>query len=437
MTAQKKALKYDTSQPLLDVYMYGHHVGYLGEDLGDVWFRYDKHTLDVTDSERWQVSVRLPVREEPYGPEETRAFFDNLLAESDVRGIIARATQHDLADLPGLLGQVGGECAGAVSLWPHETPPPPPAYRSLTIAEVEQLFSQVHGEPLTRAQLESRQSMSGAQDKLVFRRTPTGYDLPLAGSLSDVLIKRPSARYDGLVQNEIACLLLTKAVGLSIAQPRAVRGQLALFESTRFDRVPPDLRRLHQEDFCQATGRLAVHKYQHNRGPTLGDIANVLTKFAARPAVDIENLLRMTFVNVCIGNFDAHAKNFALLYDDDGIKLAPFYDVVSSEVYDFLTPQYALFVGSARGPGDLTYEALDKLARMVNWKTSLILQAAEQVADQVAAQFSGVLTATAVEAGHAEVLDRLAKVIETRVRTLRRATLPRINPSPRRAAELN
>ena len=59
------------------------------------------------------------------------------------------------------------------------------------------------------------------------------------------------------------------------------------------------------------------------------------------------------------------------------------------------------------------------------------------MADQVAAQFSGVLTATAVEAGHAEVLDRLAKVIETRVRTLRRATLPRINPSPRRAAELN
>ena len=37
--------------------------------------------------------------------------------------------------------------------------------------------------------------------------------------------------------------------------------------------------------------------------------------------------------NYLIGNTDAHAKNLSLLHSDSGVKLAPFYDLLSTEVY--------------------------------------------------------------------------------------------------------
>jgi len=37
--------------------------------------------------------------------------------------------------------------------------------------------------------------------------------------------------------------------------------------------------------------------------------------------------------NYLIGNTDAHAKNISLLYINDSIRLAPFYDLLSTEVY--------------------------------------------------------------------------------------------------------
>jgi serine/threonine-protein kinase HipA len=424
MMAKNKTLSYDTSRPVLDVYLRDRLIGCLGLHDADVWFRYDEGIVADAHPERWQLSVRLRPRTELYGPDQTRAFFDNLLAESDVRAVLARATKHDISDLPGLLGQVAGECAGAVSLWPHGTPPAKPEYRALTESDLRRLFSQAHGELLTRAQLESRQSMSGAQDKLVFRKTGTGYDLPLAGAPGNVILKRPSSRYDGLVENEVACLRLVDALGLSIPKTRGLVGEPNLLESERFDRVEPDLRRLHQEDFCQATGRLAVHKYQRNRGPTFNEIADVLNKNVIEPSRDVERLVRITLLNVCIGNFDAHAKNFALFYADDGLRLAPFYDVVSSEVYEFLTPEYAIFVGHAQGPNQLDYGALVKFARMVNWQPGLMFETIEQTTAAIEQHWPAALHTVATEFGNVSVLDRLEGVIKRRLRTLREASVP-------------
>lgn len=70
------------------------------------------------------LSVRLPVRAEPYDHDATMAFFENLLPEGEGRDLIAQARQFSVSDVPGLLGMVGGDCAGAVTIWPEGTPPP-------------------------------------------------------------------------------------------------------------------------------------------------------------------------------------------------------------------------------------------------------------------------------------------------------------------------
>ncbi len=50
--------------------------------------------------------------------------------------------------------------------------------------------------------------------------------------------------------------------------------------------------------------------------------------------------------NALIGNHDAHAKNFSLLYSGDAPVLAPFYDALSTAVYPILTPKMAMKIGS-------------------------------------------------------------------------------------------
>jgi serine/threonine-protein kinase HipA len=47
-----------------------------------------------------------------------------------------------------------------------------------------------------------------------------------------------------------------------------------------------------------------------------------------------------------IGNHDAHAKNFSLLYSGKTPVLAPFYDTLSTAVYPTLTPKMAMKIGS-------------------------------------------------------------------------------------------
>lgn len=423
----KQTLRYDTSRPLLDVYLHDQLIGYLGQHGSDAWFKYSESAVSSPDRPKHQLSVHLPVRDEVYPHEETLAWFDNLLLESDTRAALARATQQDLRDVPGLLGQVGGECAGAVALWPHGAEPPTDAtYRPYSRAQLGVLFDESHGEQFTQAQLESRQSMSGVQDKLVFRRRATSYDLPLAGAPGDVILKRPSPRYPGLVENEYACQRLVAALGLEAAEPTALAGNLYLLESRRFDRLHEEqgaIRRLHQEDFCQVLGRLPRSKYQRNGGPGFGDLAAALRRHSAQPAADLSRLLRMGIANLCIGNMDAHAKNFSLLYTDAGIRLAPFYDVVSTLVYAALPPAYSMHIGGASQPRELGPAAVERFARDLQVTPAAVRAAIGEVTDALTLTWPDVVSAAILETGHAPVYDQITAIIESQSALVRTAAV--------------
>jgi len=91
--------------------------------------------------------------------------------------------------------------------------------------------------------------------------------------------------------------------------------------------------RIHQEDFCQATGTLPDRKYEEDGGPSLRRIAEILQAVATPDSLAL--LLRATTMNVLIANGDAHGKNFSLLHEPSGVlRLAPLYDLVSTLIYD-------------------------------------------------------------------------------------------------------
>ena len=54
----------------------------------------------------------------------------------------------------------------------------------------------------------------------------------------------------------------------------------------------------------------------------------------------------LTINYVDVNGHDAHAKNFSLLYDGTAPTLAPLYDVLSTDVYDHLSPKMAMKLGS-------------------------------------------------------------------------------------------
>ena len=424
--ARKRSLLYDTTKPILAVYMHGRRVGTLGQHESDVWFKYDEWVASEQKPELWTLSIRLPVTSETYGHDETLAFFDNLLLESDTRDELASATKYDPSNLTGLLGSVGAECAGAVSVWPVAVYPPAlPEYEPKTPGEIAALFDERHGERLTQAQIESRQTMSGVQHKLVFRASASGYSLPLHGSPSTVIVKRASSRYPGLVTNEMACLQVFGELGLSVPKTAVFPAGEGMIESLRYDRKDNGdiVERIHQEDFCQATGRIPKRKYQKAGGPGFKDLADVLRRHAANPGRDIENLLRASIANLCIGNMDAHAKNFSLLYSDGVPSLAPFYDVVCTEAYPALDRQMSMHIGATTDPRLVNAKSIDRLANDLGVRPNYAREVAAHVIEQLPEVWpkvaNEVVQATKDEAS-IKVMD---EVIETRLNDAARLTV--------------
>jgi serine/threonine-protein kinase HipA len=100
---------------------------------------------------------------------------------------------------------------------------------------------------------------------------------------------------------------------------------------TRFDRdAPTPNGRLHMEDFAQALSIKPEAKYRAD----YFSIGAVLLEVSAAADDDIIELLRRIKVNELLGNYDAHAKNFSLLYGLDGYpRLSPAYDIVAYSAY--------------------------------------------------------------------------------------------------------
>jgi len=140
---------------------------------------------------------------------------------------------------------------------------------------------------------------------------------------------------------------LAKKIGLSVAEIEIRRaGDRSFLLVERYDRVRGDdgvLRRLHQEDFCQALGYTSERKYAADGGPVFRDCFDLLRRAATRPAVEVLKLFDAAIFNLIIGNADAHAKNFSLLHRENGaIELAPLYDLLSTVYYPELSPRLAM-----------------------------------------------------------------------------------------------
>ncbi len=255
-----------------------------------------------------------------------------------------------------LLKRIGGECAGAISILPESEIPETPdqyTYRSLSDKQLVDLIKHIPRRPLLAGQEGIRISLAGAQEKLaLFYKEPTFY-IPTNGAPSNFILKPGMAHFHSSIENEYFCMMLAKAVGLNvppvIITKKATQKVLLI---KRYDRILDNdvLIRLHQEDFCQAMGLSHELKYQADGGPGLKACFDLIRAYSANPIKDFQQLMQWVFFNYLIGNMDGHAKNLSFIYQAKRIRLAPFYDMMCTDIYEDLSQKLAMQIGGENRP---------------------------------------------------------------------------------------
>ena len=359
----------------LIVYLNGERAGILDEDdSGLLEFRYApewtgrQHAIPLSRS--------LPLQDEPFRGKHARPFFAGILPDEGPRQQIAAvlgiSERNDFA----MLERIGGECAGAVSLLPEDAPPPlvgETRVRELSEKELGNIVAELPRRPLMAGRNGLRLSLAGSQSKLPVLILDAAIALPLGNTPSTHIIKTEPERFPGLVATEVLCMTLAGAVGLNVP-PVSIRrvGNKPCIVVPRYDRsigVDRSVTRIHQEDFCQALGFPPERKYQQEGGPLLRDCIDLLREWSTIAALDIRDFLDGLIFNVLIGNADAHAKNYSILYRGTERRIAPFYDLVCTLAWPELSKTPAMKIGKSDSIERITPAHWQKMAQesRVGW----------------------------------------------------------------------
>lgn len=334
----------------LEVWLFSDRVGTLSLVDGRLGFRYAPDWLSQPNAVA--LSATLPLQAEPFDDRKARPFFAGLLPEGQMRRLIAQQVQVSDQNDFALLDHIGGECAGAVTfLKPGQAlPVRGDDVQWLSDEEVVAILDELPRRPMLAGKDGLRLSLAGAQDKLPVVFDGARIGLPLHGAPSSHILKPAILAVGDSVINEGFCMALADAMQLKPAKSRirvVLDRPFLLVE--RYDRLADaqaHWQRLHQEDFCQALGVVPEMKYQNEGGPDLAQCFDLVRRATRPSAPQVLRLFDYVIFNALIGNHDAHAKNFSLLYTGKAPVLAPLYDTLSTAVYPTLTPNLAMKIGS-------------------------------------------------------------------------------------------
>lgn len=176
----------------LTVYLRGESLGTLRqEDSGRLTFTYRDEWLARPEAR--PLSLSLPLHDGPFDDRVARPFFAGLLPDESARERLARYLGVSRHNAFALLAEVGGECAGAVAVYPPGTRPPSPGVgdlEPLDEATLAALLLDLPRRPLL-AGGELRLSLAGAQDKMALVRRDGTFYLP-RGDLPTTHILKPA-----------------------------------------------------------------------------------------------------------------------------------------------------------------------------------------------------------------------------------------------------
>ena len=406
---------------VLDIWWDGRRVGQLTQDQhGELGFAYAGEWFD--DNSAPALSASLPKRAEPFSRRECRPFFGGLLPEEGQRDAAAQALGVSRANDFALLDRLGGDVAGALQLLPQGEMPRIPSLDQQPVPLDEEGLIRVLDalplRPLLAGEDGLRLSLAGAQSKVPVVLVNRAIALPASEQPTTHILKPSIARFPATTENEAFVMRLAAAIGLDVAkvEPHLLRDRKFLLVQ-RYDRATMadgNIRRIHQEDFCQALGVPPETKYASEGGPTFKDCFALLRRVASRPALDILKLLDAAIFNLIVGNADAHGKNFSILYDDNGPRLAPLYDLLSTAAYPELSPKLAMKIGKCGTLEVMDSKAWSAFATEAGLGLPLIRRRVSEISDAVHSQADDVLDQLATPGFDEVALSKYSRSIAAR-----------------------
>lgn len=237
-------------------------------------------------------------------------------------------------------------------------------------------------------------SLAGAQLKFSVVEDQRGITVPARGQAGMIIAKFPDERpgFEFVPEVEHAAMSLARACGVSTAMTRLIDPtEIAGLEGwsagakglalavDRFDRLQAG-GRVHMEEFAQIL-QLPTRPPEKKYATNFETIA-VLTSAIVGVEAVAEVIDRIVF-SVLIGNGDAHAKNWALLYPDGrNAELSPAYDLLPTVLY-IAGDDLGLKISGSRRFIDVTPNSFDDIGERADFGVRNARQRSVEMSDRI------------------------------------------------------
>ncbi len=359
---------------ILSVVLAGHPAGVITRRQGG------RHRFEYSKS--WQhnsraipLSYSIPLQQDVHGTRVVTDFMWGLLPDNENTlrrwGTRYKVSPHSPF---ALLAAIGEDCPGAVQIvHPDVDLKKRERVKWLKKGELERRIIMLKNDAgAGRLESDTGQfSLAGSQEKTALYRVNNRWGIPQGRTPTTHILKPETGRVAHIAANEHFCLQLARASNMpaAVAEVQVIAG-IPVIIIERFDRVRSgsSVRRVHQEDMCQALANRA--KYQQEGGPGIYSIMELL-QFSDNPEVDRNRFMRAQAFNYIIAGTDAHARNYSIVYAPGGaFRLAPLYDVISDLPYikgRGAKSALAMTIGGKRVISDILPRHWEKQARSVRF----------------------------------------------------------------------
>lgn len=327
-------------------------------------------------------------------------FFDNLLPEETMRTAVAKSARIDEADAFSLLQYLGRESAGSLVLLPEgQAPEAGDQYAPLSLAQLSERIHNMAAAPMATTG-PKRMSIAGAQQKLLVRWDGKTLTEPMGAAPSTHILKPQSTSpdYPHSVINEYAMMRLATRLGLDVPQVWRLYCPEPVYLVERFDRTfdKKSYGRRHLIDTCQLLNMPRAFKYDKASLQTLAEAIQA-TRNRARTR---RHLWRWLVFNLLVGNHDNHLKNVSFLLNEQGVQIAPAYDLLSTAVYHTTGyglqpawPQVDLAIAAPLAPrfADLNRQQLVQAAELIGIAATPALRDLDRMKAEIRAGMDEVI----------------------------------------------
>jgi serine/threonine-protein kinase HipA len=208
--------------------------------------------------------------------------------------------------------------------------------------------------PLQAQAMVGKMSISGVQPKLSLRLDKAKRELVPVAAGGEYILKPQIQQFPHVPENESCCMDIAAALDIDVPSQCLLPlkdGTLA-YVVKRFDRDGE--KKIHQENFYQ------ILEKKDKYAGSLEEIGKKLKEISAVPGLDVQLFFERVVLNFLIGNGDGHFQNYSISYTDNGVRLAPAYDLVCTKLVIPTEEDSALTLHGKRN--NLTRNDVDALA---------------------------------------------------------------------------